>query len=259
MPASAGVAPSLDLRATAVQSARWREAGLVDSLVRRHGSDRYKPICLEYRTFFGTTHEASQLKGSGNCGAITYEVDQRDMPIGRCHCTNSRKAHAAAYASNAGVLRERLRWRSGPSMLSSYESSPSKLRHFCSKCGLHLIAERPIQRHVIVRAATLDDGPAQGPRMHVRVSKAVPRLVDWPGTPMYESWQPDGKRNAYRSAGHRPYPVVTTTRVPQRESRNCTAWLAPPHDQPHHHLHSRRRKPPHRAGRARPIRDAGSH
>jgi len=90
------------------------------------------------------------LKGSCLCGAVRYEVDQLDMPIGHCHCMTCRKAHAAAYASTAGVMREHLRWLAGEEKLSAYESSPGKLRRFCSMCGTHLLAERPAQPHVIL-------------------------------------------------------------------------------------------------------------
>ena len=99
------------------------------------------------------------MKGSCLCGAIEYEVDQLDMPISHCHCRTCRKAHAAAFASNAGVMREHFRWVKGEEKLTAFESSPGKLRHFCSVCGLHLLAERLAQPHVIVRVATLDEDP----------------------------------------------------------------------------------------------------
>ena len=52
-------------------------------------------------------------------------------------------------------MREHFRWIKGQEKLASYESSPGKLRHFCSVCGSHLVAERPAQPHVIVRVAHL--------------------------------------------------------------------------------------------------------
>ncbi len=53
------------------------------------------------------------LKGSCLCGAVRYQVEQLDMPIAHCHCVTCRKAHAAAYASTAGVMREHFRWGRG--------------------------------------------------------------------------------------------------------------------------------------------------
>ena len=116
------------------------------------------------------------LKGSCLCGDVRYEIDALDKPIAHCHCQTCRKAHSAAFASTAGVMREHFRWLSGERLVNSFESSPGKLRHFCSRCGSHLAAERPAQPHVIVRVATLDDDPGAKPDAHIWVSHDVPWL-----------------------------------------------------------------------------------
>ncbi|MDI3355446.1 GFA family protein [Pseudomonas sp. UYIF39] len=119
----------------------------------------------------------NSLHGSCLCKAIEYELDHLDMPISHCHCQTCRKAHAAAFASTAGVMREHFRWTKGQDRLSSYESSPGKLRHFCSVCGSHLMAERLAQPHVIVRVATLDDDPKMTPQAHIWTTHDVPWLA----------------------------------------------------------------------------------
>lgn len=130
------------------------------------------------------------MKGSCLCGAVEYEIDQLDMPIAHCHCNTCRKAHAAMFASTAGVEREHFRWLNGEEKLTAFESSPGKLRHFCSVCGSQLIAERAAQPHVILRVATLDEDPNCKPAMHIWCSHDVPWLQDKQGTPSYEEWQP---------------------------------------------------------------------
>lgn len=109
------------------------------------------------------------------------------MPIVHCHCLSCQKAHAAAHASTAGVLRRHFRWLAGEDLLSSYASSPGKLRHFCSRCGSHLLAERPAQPHVIVRVATLDQDPGLTPQRHIWTAHDRPWLAPaaetWPGWP----------------------------------------------------------------------------
>jgi hypothetical protein len=130
------------------------------------------------------------MRGSCLCGNVVYEVDQLDMPIGHCHCKTCRKAHAAPFASNAGVLRAHFRWLKGEDLLSRFESSPGKFRYFCSVCGSHLVAERPQLAHVVLRVATLDDDPQARPTMHVWCSEEVPWLEDPPTTPHYNEWQP---------------------------------------------------------------------
>jgi ADP-ribosyl-[dinitrogen reductase] hydrolase len=130
------------------------------------------------------------MKGSCLCKAVEYEIDQLDMPIGHCHCLTCRKAHAASFGTSAGVLRMHFRWRQGQDLLTRYESSPGKNRYFCSKCGAHLMAERPAQPHVIVRVATLDDDPGAKPSMHIWRSHDAPWLQDDEFTKSYQEWQP---------------------------------------------------------------------
>lgn len=129
------------------------------------------------------------MKGSCLCRAIEYEVDSLDMPIIFCHCKTCQKAHAAPFAPTAGVLREHFRWLRGKDKLSSFESSPGKIRHFCSVCGTQLVAERPAQPHVILRVATLDDDPKVKPEAHIWTNHDVEWLED-EGIPSYEEWQP---------------------------------------------------------------------
>lgn len=115
------------------------------------------------------------MKGSCLCGRIAYELDQLG-PIGHCHCKTCRKAHAAAYASTARVNREHFRWLSGEEFLGAFESTPGKLRRFCTRCGSHLMAEWLDKPQVIVRVATLDDDPGTTPQAHIWTSHDVPWL-----------------------------------------------------------------------------------
>lgn len=131
----------------------------------------------------------STLHGSCLCKAIAYELDRLDMPVSHCHCHTCRKAHGAAFASTAGVMREHFRWTRGQELLTSFESSPGKLRHFCSRCGSQLMAERPAQAHVIVRVATLDDDPGVTPQAHIWTAHDVPWLA-YQGIPECAQWQP---------------------------------------------------------------------
>jgi len=110
------------------------------------------------------------MKGSCLCGCVEYEVDQLVGPIRHCHCQSCRKAQAAAFSSNGRAMREHFRWLKGKEKLSHYESSPGKLRHFCSNCGSPLMAEWLHEDQVIVRIATLDDVPQVGEFEHIWMS-----------------------------------------------------------------------------------------
>ena len=121
------------------------------------------------------------------CGAVAYEVDRLDMPILHCHCATCRKAHSAPFAPTAGVSREHFRWISGEGELSSYESSPGKLRRFSSVGGSDLVADREGQPHVVLRVATLDDAPNSRPSAHIWTSHDVPWLEYGETVPAYPS------------------------------------------------------------------------
>jgi hypothetical protein len=97
------------------------------------------------------------LAGSCLCGAIAFEADSVG-PINFCNCRNCRKASGTAFAANASVPRNAFRWIRGEALLSSYESSPGKVRRFCSRCGSPMSAERPnnLQAPVRVRLGSLD-------------------------------------------------------------------------------------------------------
>lgn len=128
------------------------------------------------------------MKGSCLCGAIQYELSALDMPIIFCHCHRCRKAHAAPYTATAGVMKSHFRWLQGEDKLSSFESSPGKLRRFCSVCGSHLVAERLGQPHVILRVATLDDDPGVKPQAHIWQQEDVTWLEP-DNIPCHATWQ----------------------------------------------------------------------
>lgn len=130
------------------------------------------------------------MKGSCLCGAVEYEVDQLDMPIMHCHCRTCRKAHAAASAPSAGVMREHFRWLKGQEKLAAFASSPGKIRRFCSVCGTQLLAERQGQAHLILRVATLDDDPDQKAVMHIWRSQDAHWLQDDDDVRSFAEWQP---------------------------------------------------------------------
>lgn len=104
------------------------------------------------------------------------------------NCATCRKAHASAFATTAGVMRDHFRWIAGEDRLRAFESSAGKLRWFCSMCGSHLVAERVGQAHVILRVATLDDDPGTRPVMHIWTSHDADWLLEPVDAPWYSEW-----------------------------------------------------------------------
>ena len=116
------------------------------------------------------------LRGSCLCGSVHYEAGDLLGPIGHCHCRTCRKAHGAAFATTSRVTRESFRWISGEDDVRTIESSPGKNRHFCGRCGTHLMAEWEGEPTVILRLGALDTDPGKTPVAHIWTSHQVPWL-----------------------------------------------------------------------------------
>lgn len=131
------------------------------------------------------------MKGSCLCGGIEYEVSALDSPIQHCSCKTCRKAHSAAFNTAAAVDKSKFRWLKGESLLSKFESSPGKIRYFCSKCGSHLVKEREGSDVLTLRVATLDDDPGKKPAFRIWASYEVSWLDYTSEIPNYKEWKPD--------------------------------------------------------------------
>jgi hypothetical protein len=111
------------------------------------------------------------IRGSCLCGAVAYEADALSGPIGHCHCRTCRKAHSAAFATTARAKRDAFHWTRGDDARRSFESTPGKLRWFCSRCGSQLMAEWTAQDEVILRIGGVDEGiDGMRPVGHIWVS-----------------------------------------------------------------------------------------
>src|SRR5690606_1726891 len=109
---------------------------------------------------------------SGSClfGKVKYEISGEVGDIVHCHCVTCRKAHGAAFSSVAAV-QDRDFKLSGQEILNVYESSPGKMRHFCSICGTHVYAKRVGTEHIILRLGSLDSDPQSREKNHIWVSQ----------------------------------------------------------------------------------------
>lgn len=107
------------------------------------------------------------LTGSCLCGRVAYEVDAEITEIAHCHCETCRKAHGSAFSSIASVPSARFRWVRGEDTLSVFESSPGKVRRFCSSCGSQLVAERAGRPVLMLRLGCLDTEVPGGEQWHI--------------------------------------------------------------------------------------------
>lgn len=131
------------------------------------------------------------LIGGCLCGAVAYEAEALAGPITHCHCRTCQKAHSAAFATTARVRREDFRWVRGEEARSAYESSPGKLRHFCTRCGSHIISEWTHLPMVILRIASVEDGLGGAlPEAHIWTSHQAPWDLGRDDLPRYPEGRP---------------------------------------------------------------------
>lgn len=97
--------------------------------------------------------------GSCLCSGIRFCLHLSELaPIQICHCTQCRKAQGAPFASNTPVPRSAFELLGGQELIQSYESSPGKMRCFCSRCGSPLYSWRTALPDVLrLRAGLLDE------------------------------------------------------------------------------------------------------
>lgn len=114
-------------------------------------------------------------KGGCYCGAVSYEVDKDFLMFAYCHCPDCRKYTGSAFVSVLVVESDGFRITSGEDVLTTFESSPGKTRHFCATCGCHihmLTEHRPGK--TFIRAGSLDDDPVIRPQFHFWTSQKAP-------------------------------------------------------------------------------------
>ncbi|HEY1751905.1 MAG TPA: GFA family protein [Caulobacteraceae bacterium] len=131
------------------------------------------------------------IRGGCLCGACAFEADALSGPLGHCHCRTCRKAHSAAFATTARTGRAGFRWTAGDDVRRAYESSPGKLRWFCSRCGSQLMAEWTARDEVILRVGAVDDGiEGQRPVAHIWMSDAAAWDTTTDDLPHYQEGAP---------------------------------------------------------------------
>jgi hypothetical protein len=130
------------------------------------------------------------LTGSCLCQAVAYEADAEPAPFVHCHCRTCRKTHGSAFSSVMRVPRSAFRWVRGEALLSAYESSPGKLRRFCSRCGSHIVAERADQPTMMLRMGCLDTAIATHATTHIWRSDAASWYDPKDDATEYPQWAP---------------------------------------------------------------------
>lgn len=127
--------------------------------------------------------------GSCLCGSIQYKITAELDDFGYCHCRSCRKASGSAHAANAPVDRADFHLLGGQEVLREYESSPGKLRAFCSTCGSPIFAYLRASPEVLrLRLGSLDTPFTKQPKAHTFVSDKAPWEPISGDLPQFPEW-----------------------------------------------------------------------
>jgi len=131
------------------------------------------------------------IKGSCLCGAIEYEVEAIPGKVYNCHCSQCRKSHGAAFATQALAKGSTLRILKGKETLKEY-TGHGGVRAFCSNCGSRLMNYAPDKNlYLSVALASVDSAYAGRPVAHAFVDSRAAWYVPSDDIPAYPA-MPDG-------------------------------------------------------------------
>lgn len=126
--------------------------------------------------------------GSCLCSRIRFELDADPGEFGYCHCRACQKASGSAYAANAPIDRQHVRFVASET-LREFESSPGKIRSFCANCGSPIYAYLTRSPELLrIRLGTLDTHFAMQPRAHTWVSEKAAWESIQDELPQFETW-----------------------------------------------------------------------
>jgi len=129
-------------------------------------------------------------QGSCLCGNVKFSFKEVKGDFVYCHCKSCRKASGANAGVNIAVPIEGFTLIEGEAHIKTFESSPLKVRHFCSNCGSPLytkVGSNP--KYLRIRAGTLDTDYKHLPKAHIFLShrakwdepnQSILEFSEWP-------------------------------------------------------------------------------
>ncbi|WP_158966722.1 GFA family protein [Chachezhania sediminis] len=131
------------------------------------------------------------IRGSCQCGAITFEATGPFDGFFLCHCARCRKDTGSAHAANLFSATGRLTWLSGEADVRMYRVPETRhVKSFCPACGSAVPTAIEDGAGLLIPAGALDDMPDIRPTAHLcwadRAAwdadlETVPRLDGLPG------------------------------------------------------------------------------
>lgn len=131
------------------------------------------------------TPNTPSLRGSCQCGAVTYAVADAFLYAVNCHCSLCRRGTGAAFKPLAGIERAKLQITGGEDQVTMIGSRDWHDER-CSRCGSLLFAVVRDGAFVHVAMGTLVDDPTIRPSAHIFVGSKAPWFTITDDLPQYE-------------------------------------------------------------------------
>ena len=110
-------------------------------------------------------------QGSCLCGKVKFTISNKINDIVYCHCSLCRKAQGSAFATNANVSASDFNFLSGEDNLTSYPSSNTQSKLFCTTCGSPIMSKNTLNPDMIrIRLGTIESDINEAPEAHIFVS-----------------------------------------------------------------------------------------
>ena len=132
------------------------------------------------------------LKGSCQCGGISYRINSTSVFSVACHCDDCRKLSGSAFGTSLVVKSEDVEFKG---TFKTWErltdTGRRNIAYFCPDCGNRIYHQDPDAAIVVrLRSGTLDDDVIPEPRVHVFAARKMPWLTFPEHVTLFEK-QPD--------------------------------------------------------------------
>jgi len=129
--------------------------------------------------------------GSCLCGTVKFTISNKIHDIVCCHCSLCRKAQGSAFATNGNVDANHFNFISGEDNLTTYQSSETQSKLFCTSCGSPIMSKNSLSPDVIrIHLGTLESDINEAPEAHIFVSSKANWETISDDLPQYDEYKP---------------------------------------------------------------------
>jgi hypothetical protein len=128
------------------------------------------------------------LQGGCQCGAVRYEVNGTPQHVALCHCSDCRKSAGAPMVAWAAFAEAEFTLVQGE--LTTFNSSGSAIRSFCSTCGTGIAYRNQeyLPGIVDIQSATLDDPDTLPAGAHIQVAERIGWMAEAHSLPEFQRY-----------------------------------------------------------------------